>query len=75
MHRFVVIRSLIAGILIALGGAATYSESFVEHYLIPVLYPAALTREIQIALGLLVLAINALAYAAAARRWRSASAR
>jgi hypothetical protein len=51
----------------ALGGDPTYSTSFVEHYLLPLLYPTALTREIQIALGLLVLAINAAAYAVAFR--------
>ena len=31
------------------GGAAGYRGSFVEHYLEPLLYPAALTRELQIA--------------------------
>jgi hypothetical protein len=51
-----------------LGGAPTYSASFVEHYLLPVLYPTDLTREIQIALGLLVLAINAAVYVAVLRR-------
>jgi uncharacterized protein DUF2784 len=51
-----------------LGGEAAYPTSFVEHYLLPVLYPAALTREIQIALGVLVLAINAIAYGAVLRR-------
>lgn len=54
-----------------LGGGAAYSTGFVEHYLLPVLYPAALTRELQIALGVLVLAINAAAYARAVlRRFR-----
>ena len=59
----------------ALGGSAPYSESFVEHYLLPVLYPAALTRELQLALGALVLAINAAVYAVAVQRWRRARAR
>jgi hypothetical protein len=59
----------------ALGGAQTYSESFVEHYLLPVLYPAALTREIQLVLGALVLAINAAVYAAVVRRLRRPPAR
>ena len=54
----------------ALGGEAAYTTSFVEHYLLPVLYPAALTREIQIALGALVIAINAVAYGAVLRRRR-----
>lgn len=44
------------------GGEATYSGGFVEHYILPILYPARLTRELQIILGMLVVLINALAY-------------
>jgi hypothetical protein len=55
------------------GGGAPYSASFVEHYLIPVLYPAVLTRELQWALGGLVLAVNAAVYAAVLLRHRSRS--
>jgi hypothetical protein len=54
-----------------LGGAAGYGGGFVEHYLLAVLYPAGLTREVQIVLGLLVVAINVAVYAAAAVRWRA----
>ena len=46
----------------ALGGEAGYAGGFVEHYLLPILYPHVLTRNVQIALGLFVLAINAIAY-------------
>src|SRR5262245_39696532 len=35
----------------AQAGAMTYSGSFVERYLIPMLYPATLTRAVQVALG------------------------
>jgi len=35
-----------------------YRVSFIEHYILPVLYPAALTRQLQIALGLFVIAVN-----------------
>lgn len=42
----------------ARGGTAGYRSSFVEHYLLPLIYPAALTRPQQIVLGLLVLGIN-----------------
>jgi hypothetical protein len=42
----------------ASGGSAGYRGGFVEHYIIPVLYPRGLTREIQIALGMIVIAIN-----------------
>ena len=41
------------------GGATPYSGDFVEHYLLPVLYPDRLTRSLQIGLGLFVVAVNA----------------
>jgi hypothetical protein len=44
------------------GGQAAYSASFVDEYLMPVLYPPALTRDVQWLLGGLVLAINATVY-------------
>jgi hypothetical protein len=40
------------------GGAPTYRTTFIEHYIFPLLYPATLTRNLQIFLGLLVLLIN-----------------
>ena len=43
-------------------GEEGYSGGFVEHYLLPLLYPEGLTREIQLGLGLLVLGVNALVY-------------
>lgn len=43
-------------------GQAGYSGGFIEHYLIPVLYPGGLTRGIQIALGALVVVLNLVAY-------------
>lgn len=46
-----------------LGGGEVYAESFIAHYLMPLIYPATLTRELQIGLGLGVVAINLLAYA------------
>lgn len=51
-----------------LGGEAGYAGGFIEHYLLPVIYPASLTREWQIALGLGVAALNLAAYA---RWWRT----
>ncbi|MEO0998459.1 MAG: DUF2784 domain-containing protein [Pseudomonadota bacterium] len=44
------------------GGGAGYSGGFIEQYLWPLIYPAALTREIQIVLGIALLAFNALVY-------------
>ena len=49
-------------------GEAAYDGGFVETYLLPVLYPGALTRTVQIALGILVVGINVLAYALVLRR-------
>jgi Protein of Unknown function (DUF2784) len=45
-------------------GDAGYAGGFVEHYITAVLYPDGLTREIQIALGILVLVVNAAIYMA-----------
>ena len=41
-----------------MGGEAGYSGGFVEHYLLPILYPTGLTRGHQLFLGLLVVAVN-----------------
>jgi hypothetical protein len=43
-------------------GEAGYPGGFLEHYLVPVVYPEALTPEIQIYIGLGVLLINGMAY-------------
>ena len=40
------------------GGATPYRTDFVAHYLLPLLYPAELTRNVQILLGILVLGGN-----------------
>lgn len=39
-----------------------YASSFIEHYIIPVIYPAALTRKIQMSLGLAVILLNLFVY-------------
>ncbi|MCZ6719624.1 MAG: DUF2784 domain-containing protein [Gammaproteobacteria bacterium] len=43
-------------------GAQDYSGGFIEHYIIPLLYPTALTRELQITLGVLVVIVNLAIY-------------
>ena len=50
------------------GGESGYSTGFIEHYIIPVLYPVALTRPLQIVLGLFVLSINLALYWRVLRR-------
>lgn len=52
------------------GGQAGYSGGFVEHYLVPLIYPGALTRGIQLAIGALVVLLNLALYAVVLRRWR-----
>ena len=42
----------------AAAGQAGYQGGFIEHYLLPALYPAGLTREVQLVLGSLVVAVN-----------------
>lgn len=49
-------------------GRAAYDTSFVEHYLAPLIYPASLTRDMQIVLGVIVLAINVGVYGVVWRR-------
>ena len=44
------------------GGDTGYATGFVEHYIIPLLYPAQLTRKMQIGFGLIVLGMNLVIY-------------
>ncbi len=53
-----------------LAGEAGYAGGFVEHYLLPLLYPAGLTRSVQIGLGLFALLINLAVYLWILRRRR-----
>ena len=46
------------------GGGAVYGSSFVERYIIPTLYPEALSRELQWLLGGFVVVVNAAIYLA-----------
>ena len=41
-----------------LAGEEGYTGSFIEHYLIPIIYPSGLTREVQMVLGGTVLIVN-----------------
>ncbi|MCR9092945.1 MAG: DUF2784 domain-containing protein [bacterium] len=44
-------------------GEAGYSGGFIEHYVVPLVYPAGLTREVQVLLGAMVVAVNLAIYA------------
>jgi hypothetical protein len=54
-----------------LAGGDGYAGGFVEHYVVPILYPDALTRRVQVVLGVLVLVVNVTAYAWALWRRRA----
>ncbi|MGE0552662.1 MAG: DUF2784 domain-containing protein [Gemmatimonadales bacterium] len=54
----------------AQGGEAGYAGGFIEHYVLPVLYPDGLTPGNQRALGLMVIALNLALYSLVVRRVR-----
>ena len=47
---------------LAQAGRAGYSGGFVAHYIMPVIYPAGLTRGLEISIGVFVLVLNAIVY-------------
>ena len=53
-----------------LGGQSGYQGGFVEHYILPVLYPRGLTRNVQVLLGTLVVLFNLAIYLMLRRRGR-----
>ena len=53
-----------------LAGGAGYTGSFVEHYLVPIIYPDGLTPHLQWALAAFVLMVNAAAYGLLVTRCR-----
>ena len=55
-------------------GLASYGGGFIAHYIVPILYPAGLTRGVQLVLAVFVVALNLAVYAGwwRARRRRAA---
>ena len=51
-------------------GESGYADSFVEHYLLPIIYPAGLTRSIQIWIAGCVVVVNVVIYAWLLYRWK-----
>lgn len=47
-----------------------YSTGFIEHYIIPIIYPEGLTRDIQLILGGAVIVINLFVYIWILKKWR-----
>lgn len=58
----------------AKAGAPSFEGGFIDHYLLPLIYPAGFTAETARALGFLVLALNLAVYAAVIYRRFSAKA-
>ena len=46
-----------------LAGQEGYSEGFIEHYILQIVYPPGMTRDMQTTLGIIVVVINVLIYA------------
>ena len=53
------------------GGAQAYQGDFIDHYILPLLYPHGLNRNIQAALGAFALAVNVFAYTVYVRHKRN----
>jgi Protein of Unknown function (DUF2784) len=43
-------------------GLASYTGDFIDNYVLPLLYPARLTRSVQLLLGTVALAVNGIVY-------------
>ena len=46
----------------AMAGASAYDSDFIARYILPLLYPAQLTRNVQLILGIVVLGVNVMLY-------------
>jgi hypothetical protein len=55
-------------------GEAPYMGTFIEHYILPVMYPAGLTRTVQLVLAVGLVALNVAIYAWVIRRRRREAA-
>ncbi len=54
--------TILENVLRAKSGQQGYAGGFIEHYLMPVIYPVGLTRDSQMWLAALVVTINAILY-------------
>ena len=46
----------------ARAGQLSYEHGFIENYLLPIVYPAGMTRQVQLALGFIALGVNLAIY-------------
>ena len=54
----------------SMAGRSGYEGGFIEHYLLPIIYPGGLTATVQIILGSVVVVLNVIVYAFVVRRLR-----
>jgi hypothetical protein len=59
----------------AAAGAGGYAGGYIDHYLMPLVYPSDLTADTQVLLGLMVLFINVIIYTLVWRNMRAQSNR
>ena len=55
------------------GGGSGYESGFIDRYVMPMVYPSGLTRGMQVALGMAIVAINLVVYGVVIRRWSGSS--
>ncbi|MCS6319352.1 MAG: DUF2784 domain-containing protein [Nitrospira sp.] len=48
--------------LLTMAGESAYNSDFIGHYLLPLLYPAGLTGNVQVLLGTVVVLVNGMIY-------------
>ena len=54
--------TMLENILRVKAGQAGYEDSFIEHYLLPVIYPGTLTRSVQVSIAAVVIVVNIVLY-------------
>jgi hypothetical protein len=59
----------------AAGSDPVYSSGFIDHYIMPVVYPSGLTRGTQLGLGVAVIIVNLVVYGFLLRRRRRKGSR
>lgn len=61
--------------LLLRAGQSGYSDSFIEHYVLNLIYPSGLTLEVQWLLASVVVIVNVVIYGWLLQRWRQVKSR
>ena len=56
--------------LLERAGRSGYAGGFIEHHILPLVYPAELTRGMQIGFGVSILVVNLLVYGSLVVKWK-----